>query len=922
MSFIAKTIHRSIIALSVAAPFISGASAQNEDTLESPTVSAQQIVIDNVTVNGTDYNSVTITSEGPLTIAYGGGNQREHCQGRTVNFSSAHFGRNGPLTEREFQMAQVAWTYFESFHQDETGLVNAVGNYPSTTLWDTASYISALVSAYELCIINKQEFDTRATSLLNTLRNLPLFRGEAPNKVYHTQTGQPVNYANEEGEIGMSALDIGRMLVWLRILKERHPHLANSVDNVPMRWNFCNLVSDDGRMYGSFVQGDGETRYVQEGRLGYEEYAAKGFALWGFDVPRALSPEPLSYTTIYDVDVPYDGRDPRVFKNQNYVLTEGYILDGLEMGWDLPTDRTGDGLTASHGWRAEFANRIYLVQQRRYEQTGVITARSEHQVDGRPYFVYDTIFADGYAWNTLDPTGEYQPDRSAIAAKAAIGLWALWETDYTDLLFESVADLYDPERGFYEGLYENGNGFIPLQTANNNGIILAALLYKAQGPILQQTQENIQFWDTAFAGTDIRDNKCHPRQMEDVVNCCNCANADIPPVIPLEDFVLCRPVPTTSETAATDCGTERHAAFGVVLIHSTTDFGGKPFEHVDPTERLGPIVLRSIGEFSGSELFFMFSLFLMAMRVDRKHPAYVETITVQAKRLLVPFAFWVVFYAFFRLLKAEAFSYSDYIWTQVTDLSNWVDYFLLGTSQYHMHFLPTLFALLLFYPMMRGAARYPILGLTLFLTLGIMNNSQAFIWTLELDSTARNYILRVLKVLGYVGYGLAAFAFYGLWKDGIPRGESRLIRRFGFYLIVLAYTATLPFFATAWQTGEWGVRSGWDFYGHFLMPICIFLTFMGGQYLDWSAHWSNWAKYTFGVYLVHPAIIDLYDIALFQSGLHEPMSPTVIVLLRYAVALPGSFAISVLIAKTSLLAWTIGLGAPPWQRRPRSEGPT
>ncbi len=550
LAFAKRLALRAAIGLSATCPVAA------QDTALDP--STKRIVIDSVTLNGAEYNSVTITSDSPLVIEYGDGIMPQSCERRGPQVSSAHFGRSGSLSPREFQMARTAWTYFETFLQEETGLVNAVGNYPSTTLWDTASYLSALVAAYELCVIDKREFDTRATKLINTLRNLDLYRREAPNKVYHTKTGAKVNYANEEGEVGMSALDIGRMLVWLRILKERHPHLANSVDNIPMRWNFCNLVSDDGRMYGSFTQGNGETRYVQEGRLGYEEYAAKGFALWGFDVPRALSPEPLAYTTIYDVKVPYDGRDPRVFKNQNYVLTEGYILDGLELGWDMPTDKTGDGLTASHGWRAEFANRIYLVQQRRFEQTGIITARSEHQVNGKPYFVYDSIFADGYAWNTLDPTGEYQPDRAAIAAKAAIGLWALWETDYTDLLFESVADLYDPERGFYEGLYENGNGFIPLQTANNNGIILAALLYKVQGPILQQVSQNTQYWKTAFSGTDLRDNKCHPRLMEVEVSCCNCDGVDIPPVIPLEEFTYCRPVPTTGETAATDCGTQEH----------------------------------------------------------------------------------------------------------------------------------------------------------------------------------------------------------------------------------------------------------------------------------------------------------------------------------------------------------------------------
>ncbi len=307
------------------------------------------------------------------------------------------------------------------------------------------------------------------------------------------------------------------------------------------------------------MRGEGTTRYVQEGRLGYEEYAAKGFALWGFDVPRALAPQPLAYTTIYDVKVPYDGRDPRVFKNQNYVLTEGYLLDGLEMGWDLSTDKSNDGFVASHGWRAEFANRIYLVQQRRFEQTGIITARSEHQVDGRPYFVYDSIFADGYAWNTLDPSGEYQPDRAAIAAKAAVGLWALWDTPYTDLLFEAVADLSDPDSGFYEGLYENGNGFIPLQTANNNGVILASLLYKVQGPILQQVNTNTQQWHVKFAGTDLRDNKCHPNQMQEEISCCNCADLDeIEPVIPASEFTYCKPILTEDGIAATECSTEAH----------------------------------------------------------------------------------------------------------------------------------------------------------------------------------------------------------------------------------------------------------------------------------------------------------------------------------------------------------------------------
>jgi len=356
------------------------------------------------------------------------------------------------------------------------------------------------------------------------------------------------------------------------------------------------------------------------------------------------------------------------------------------------------------------------------------------------------------------------------------------------------------------------------------------------------------------------------------------------------------------------------AAMGVVLIHSSTDFAGQPFKDADAAERLIPVFLRSLGEFSGSEMFFMFSLFLMAMRVDKKMPEYGTAIGQQASRLLVPFVFWAVFYAFFRLIKADAFGYTDYIWTQLGEIKSWAGYLILGKSQYHMHFLPTLFALFLFYPVMRIAMRYPIMGLGLLVSLGVMNNAQGFVWGLELDPALRDYIIRALKIFGYVGYGLAAFAIYGLWRDGIPRGESRLIRRAAFYVAGLFYVATVPFFAVAYETGAWGIRGGWDFYGHFLMPVAVFFVFLGGQYLQWSPRWSVLAKYSFGVYLVHPLVIDLFDVALFRSGLWAFMDPWAIVTGRYLVALPASFALAYGLSKVALLAWTIGLGPTPWVR--------
>lgn len=413
--------------------------------------------------------------------------------------------RRGFLNEREIAAANVAWGYFEKFTQETTGLANSVGGYPSTTLWDTASYVSGLVSAFELCLIEKPEFDKRMLKLLTTLRNLKLFRNEMPNKVYHTKTGAQVDYTNKSGEIGYSALDIGRFLVWMRICRNRYPYLANTIDHMLLRWDFSKVVDADGVLYGASVDKETkETVYSQEGRLGYEEYAAKGFALWGFKPYFAHRAEPYLTTNIFDVRVPYDGRDPRIFHSQNYVVTESYLLDGLELDWDLPHDDTSNNQVHTDGWRAEFADRIYQVQQNRFEIVGYMTARSEHNVKGPPYFTYDTIFSDGYPWNTVTPRGDYAPEHAAVATKAAFGLWALWDTPYTDILYEAVIELFDPERGFYEGLYEGGNGYIEIQTANNNGILLASLLHKVQGRILTASNATSEVWFTQFRDRDLR----------------------------------------------------------------------------------------------------------------------------------------------------------------------------------------------------------------------------------------------------------------------------------------------------------------------------------------------------------------------------------------------------------------------------------
>lgn len=443
---------------------------------------------------------------------------------RSPDRTDVIYPRRGELTEHEKKMLRIAWVYFQNNYQPETGLTNAVNDYPSVTLWDTASYLGGLVTAYENDIVDANEFNTRLNAMWKTLNTMELFRGEVPNKVYNTKTAAKVDYGNQPGEIGFSALDAGRFLIWLKIIKERYPEHRNAIDQSILRWTFCNMIDEQGTMFGAIIGPDKKTQYLQEGRLGYEEYAAKGFQLWGFDTTLASKPEPYEWITTYGVRLPHDTRDPRTLGAHNYVVAESYVLDAIELNWDQPLDQTSDDEEHTDPISAEFAQKIYHAQVARYDATGILTARTEHQLDGPPYFVYDTIYTDGYAWNTITEDGKHVPQFAAIALKGALGMWAVWDTPYTDLLFKAISNAYDPKKGFYEGIYENGKGPIKTWTANNNGIMMETLLFKQQGKLLKWGNSEPGLWERVISNPFMWERhggkrKCLPKTFDPCKNC-------------------------------------------------------------------------------------------------------------------------------------------------------------------------------------------------------------------------------------------------------------------------------------------------------------------------------------------------------------------------------------------------------------------
>ena len=384
------------------------------------------------------------------------------------------FGEPKSLCNKDIEMARTAWKFFENNYHPETGLVNAADKFPSASMWDIGSALAATIAAEDIGLITEKEFDDRIIAMLKTLSTMELFNGEAPNKAYSTVTGMMVDYNNNPTPkgIGVSTLDLARLGSWLNILSCVHPKYKKMSEAVMLRWKYCRLIKN-GQMYGLTLDRVGDQiNPVQEGRLGYEQYSGKIYKMLGFDqhVSATYNNEFATKTQIYDLPIAYDTRDPRQLGAYNYVVTESYVLDALENGLDAENTPLFDN--------------IYEVQKRRWQDTGIVTAVSEDNIDRPPHFIYNTIFVSGSPWLTITDTGQNMNQLKNVSVKAAMTL-ALFKPDdpYSDVLFDFVHNAYNPDRGWYSGIYEKGLGYNTIITSNTNGIILSMMLYKKYGSL-------------------------------------------------------------------------------------------------------------------------------------------------------------------------------------------------------------------------------------------------------------------------------------------------------------------------------------------------------------------------------------------------------------------------------------------------------
>ncbi len=386
-----------------------------------------------------------------------------------------------PLPSADQTAAQMAWRYFEHNWNAQTGLVNAIDGLTWTTLWDQGSAIFGLHATYQLQLLPRSEFQTKVERLLLTLQQLPLPATGLPNKAYSTADGSMRtmnNRADLHGRSGWSVLDMARYLTSLYALQQHYPCYREQIQAIVARYNLKALIKD------GWLQGSGNVkgtlRYWQEGRLGYEQYAANSLLLWGLDAPQALYYPPVNTVLIEDVLLLVDKRDRTSSGASNYLTSDPYLLWSLELG--LPPEQ-----------QIQVQN-LFQAQVNRCDRTGTLTAVNEDACDRAPYFLYYNAYADGQTWTAIDVRGRRFPKLRCLSTKAAFAWHAICpDHAYGQTLRQFVQSLADPDRGYFAGMYEDPTlGMNQALSLNTNAVVLESLLFQSQGyqPLLFNHQES------------------------------------------------------------------------------------------------------------------------------------------------------------------------------------------------------------------------------------------------------------------------------------------------------------------------------------------------------------------------------------------------------------------------------------------------
>jgi Protein of unknown function (DUF3131) len=369
--------------------------------------------------------------------------------------------------------ARTAWAYVQRNYHQGSGLVGATDQYQFVTIWDVGSTLGAYLAGRELGFITPEDYRARVSRVLRTLESLALHDDAAFNRLYAASSGRMLgrNEVPSTRGYGWSATDLGRLLLWLKIVAVQDSEHAAVAERIVDRLDADRLVRD-GYLRGQELTPSGRRRGFQEGRVGYEQYAAAGFALWGIRAERAL-------------DLRINGTPVTVLghtilgdrRGDDLLTSEPVVLMGLELGWPSPQ------------WE-QLAREMLAVQEERHRRTGLVTIVSEDAVPRPPaYFYYYLLHRNGEDFVVLTPSHDLVPwNLRWVSAKAAFAWHALMPSAYTWLALQTVRPAGTPDVGWSAGVYERSKVPVPSNNLNTAAVILEATAYFMRGcPLIVTT---------------------------------------------------------------------------------------------------------------------------------------------------------------------------------------------------------------------------------------------------------------------------------------------------------------------------------------------------------------------------------------------------------------------------------------------------
>jgi len=339
--------------------------------------------------------------------------------------------------------AEAAWRYYQPGVglSSKTMLHYATLNWFEFTDWDLASYIHALLDAEELGLIKgAPTFQERVDRVIRFLVDRELTPEGLPYWAYFADTGLP-----DKGRGATNPSDTGRLLIALSRLKERRPDLADEIDFIVYR------KCDYGKLLNT-SWGSGFYRY----------YEAQGFKAFGFDRYSSVS------ESLREMEKLSKGRFIELYGEElplTWVTSEPILHGILE-------------LELNELFR-EYADRVYRVQERRYEEDGRLTAFSEGAYEG---YVYQWIVRGdtGETWTVTrirEGRVETLNITPVVFTKVAFALHAIYSTQYTRFLVNELLNAQvQTDKGFLEGVTEDGEP-IPYLTDKTNAMVINAARY-------------------------------------------------------------------------------------------------------------------------------------------------------------------------------------------------------------------------------------------------------------------------------------------------------------------------------------------------------------------------------------------------------------------------------------------------------------